>query len=413
MFYGWYIVIAVSLIAGFNSFLYIYGFTSFINPVIGTFGWTSAQVSTALSLNYIVRGVLDPFMGFLIDRWPAKRFMLIGGIILGSGYFVLSRTTGLSMFYAGYIVMGLGASLASGLVTQTTVARWFNKNLGKVNGITGFCIALGGTAVPLLVLLIDTYGWQVTFLFAAITNWILIIPLSFLFRSRPEEYGLAPDGIQMSKEFLPVNNNTEIPGVEVKEALKSRAFWLIGVGWMVQAGSTMALLTHMMPYLMEKGIERSYASLIVMTVALVGMAVRIPVGWLMDITTRRNLIAIAIGFSGISYFLLWLIDANSPFILILAFALPFGIGNGSLWMRPALNREYFGARRFGAISGLLSIFVTIGSSAFPAFAGLISDVVNDYDPAFLSLGALNLVFGLLTMAIPRIRKSEHLPVKSG
>jgi len=69
VFYGWYIVIAVSLIAGFNSFLYIYGFTSFINPVINTFGWTRAQVSTALSLNYIIRGVLDPFMGFLVDRW--------------------------------------------------------------------------------------------------------------------------------------------------------------------------------------------------------------------------------------------------------------------------------------------------------------------------------------------------------
>jgi MFS family permease len=402
MFYGWYIVIASSIIAGYNSLLFIYGFTSFINPIIGTFSWTRAQIALAITFNYITSGVLNPFIGFLVDRWPAKRLMLIGGLIMGFGYFSLSRVTTLPTLYLGYVLIGMGASLAVSLVPSTTIVRWFNKNLGKANGITGFCIAIGGIAVPLLVLVIDTYGWQDTFLFAAVGSWILILPLSFLFRNRPEEYGLNPDGILISEEQNPNKKNIEIPGVWVKEALKSRAFWLIGFGTTVQSGSAVAILTHIIPNFMDIGFERSYASLIVMTIAIVGLAVRIPIGWLMDITCRRNVIALSIGLTGISCFLLWLIKADSPFILVLIFAIPFGIGNGSIWVRPALNREYFGTKRYGTISGLLLIFSIIGTSVFPVCTGLVFDVVENYGPAFLTLGALNIIGALLTMLLPRI-----------
>ena len=186
LFYGWYIVFASAVIMGYNSFLYIYGFTSFINPVIATFGWTYSQITLAMTVRSVTTGILNPFIGALADRWPIRRLLIIGGIMLGLGYFVLSRISGPAMFYAGYIVIGIGGALSIQLVPQTTIARWFRKNLGKANGITGFSVALGGVAVPLLVMVIDSYGWQDTFLFAAIGSWILILPLSFLFKNRPQ-----------------------------------------------------------------------------------------------------------------------------------------------------------------------------------------------------------------------------------
>jgi len=309
------------------------------------------------------------------------------------------------MFYTGFIIMGLGGALATQLVPQTSVARWFRKNLGKANGIMGVSVALGGVAIPLLVLTIDKYSWQNTFLFAGIGTMVLIIPLSFIFRNRPEEYGLEPDGVQPVK-----SNNTDggrdgIPGISVKDALKTKILWIIGIGAFAQVGSNVATMTHMMPHFINVGIERSTASLIVMMLALVGIVTRFPIGWLMDITSKRNVIALCIGFSSISYLLLMFIKAESSFILIFIFAIAYGIGSASIWLRPALLREYFGTKSFGAITGIMTIFTLTGNSTLPVSTGWIFDIMGKYDSAFLSLGIFSMIAAFLTLVIPRLAKS--------
>jgi MFS family permease len=401
LFYGWYIVFASAVIMGYNSFLYIYGFTSFINPIITTFGWSYSQITLAMTVRSVTTGILNPFIGALADRWPIRRLLIIGGIILGLGYFVLSRISGLALFYTGYLIIGLGGALAIQLVPQTTIARWFRKNLGKANGITGFSVALGGVAVPLLVMVIDTYGWQDTFLFAAIGTWVLILPLSFLFRNRPEEYGMYPDGISPGEPDESQFISTETSGMSFGEALKTRSFWLIGFGLMVQGGGSITILAHLMPHLIDVGIEKQQASMVVMTVAIVGLVARLPVGWLMDVISRRNLIGLSIGLSSISFLLLLMINANSPFIFILTFAIPFGIGNGSLWVRSALISDYFGTRNFGIIYGILTSFVTIGAGLLPPVTGWVFDEFGYYWPAFVALAALNFIGACLTFTIPR------------
>ena len=401
LFYGWYIVFASAVIMGYNSFLYIYGFTSFINPIIATFGWSYSQIALAMTVRSVTVGVLNPFIGTLADRWPVRRLLVLGGIIMGLGYFFLSRVSGISLFYTAYVIIGLGGALAIQLVPQTTIARWFRRNLGKANGITGFSVALGGVAVPLLVMVIDSYGWQDTFLFAAIGTWILIIPLSFIFRNRPDEYGLYPDDVPPDEQDELQSVSLEISGMSVKEAVKSRSFWLIGFGLLIQGGGSITILTHLMPYLIDAGMEKQQASMVVMTVAIVGLVARLPVGWLMDVISRRNLIGLSIGFSGTSFLLLRMIGADSPLILILAFAIPFGIGNGSLWVRSALIRDYFGTKYFGTIYGILMSFVTIGAGLLPPVTGWVFDEYGQYWPAFVTLAALNLTGACLTFMIPR------------
>ena len=273
--------------------------------------------------------------------------------------------------------------------------------LYSTNGITGFSVALGGVAVPLLVMVIDSYGWQDTFLFAAIGTWILIIPLSFLFRNRPEDYGSYPDGIPPDELNEPRSFSIETNGMGVREAVNTRTFGQLGFGLMVQGGGSLTRLAHLMPYLIDTGMEKQQASMVVMTVAIVGLVARLPVGWLMDVISRRNLIGLSIGLSSISFLLLWTIKADSPFILTLAFAVPFGIGNGSIWVRSALIRDHFGTRNFGTIYGILTSFVTIGTGLLPPVTGWVFDEFGQYWPAFATLAVLNFAGACLTFTIPR------------
>ncbi|MBN2240575.1 MAG: MFS transporter [Dehalococcoidales bacterium] len=399
-FYGWYIVAAGSIVAGLNSFLYVYGFTSFVDPVISTFGWAYGQVALAITIRSIANGVLNPVFGAMVDRTSARKLMLIGSAVVGLGYFILSQTSNIVMFYTGYLVIGLGGSVAISLVPQTTMARWFQKNLGKASGINGFFVALGGVAAPLLVLSIETFGWQDTFLYAAILTWALMLPLSLVFRNRPEEYGLLPDG-EVPDENRPQQQNTKPTGLTIKQAMRTRTFWIIGIGTFLQVGGSFTILVNIMPHLVDIGMDREYASLVVMTIAIVGMVVRIPMGWVMDVINRRNVIAISIALHGLSLFLIWLIQADSPFILIVAFAIPFGIGNGSIWVRATLNREYFGVKHFGTITGVMGVFMIAASSIFPTVAGTVFDTTGDYRPVFLAIGILCLAGAGLTLLIPK------------
>ena len=149
MFYGWYIVAASVILMTLNGGAVIYGFTAFITPIAATFGWSYAQISLAASLRGVETGVMNPFLGVAVDRWPAKRLVLIGVVVFGLGFLLLSWVTNLAMFYIGSLVLAFGTSLATQMVPQAMVARWFKKDIGKASGILAMGPGIGGVLIPL------------------------------------------------------------------------------------------------------------------------------------------------------------------------------------------------------------------------------------------------------------------------
>lgn len=401
MFYGWYLVTAGALLMAYTGGALIYGFTAFINPIVATFSWSYAQISLAISIRGAETGALNPFLGMAVDRWPARRLTLIGIILMGLGLFCLSQTANLAMFYAGFLIMGLGSSLATQMVPTTTVARWFRKNIGKASGILAMGTGIGGALVPLLVKVIDTYGWQNALIYLAIGIWVLGIPLSFLFRDRPEDYGLLPDG--QPQDDTPTGQQPAAPdiGTGVRAALKMPAFWFIGIASLFQMAAMNAGIIHMMPYLDSLGMERSSAGMVVMLVPLVSLPVRIPYGLLADMFQTKYVMAISTVLISIGLFIFWLLDDGSPFWLVLLFAIAFGCGMGGFMpLRPPLLREYFGTRNFGTIFGLTSIFTTIGIISSPPLAGWVYDTLGVYDPVWLVLGGLAMAGAIIIAVMP-------------
>ena len=96
---------------------------------------------------------LNPLLGFIVDRWPARRLVFIGAIILGAGIFLLSRTQSLVMLYASFMIIGLGSSLAVQMVPTVVVARWFKHDIGKANGVLAMGMGLGLRTASMLEVL--------------------------------------------------------------------------------------------------------------------------------------------------------------------------------------------------------------------------------------------------------------------
>jgi len=326
--------------------------------------------------------------------------MLIGVILYGLGIFCVSQANNLAMFYSGFLIIGLGNSLTIHMVPRTTVARWFNRDMGKANGMIAVGLGAGGALLPLLVIMIDAYGWQTSLFILAAGMWILGIPLSLIYRTRPEDYGLLPDGRPQDDVQTPGISKSYDFSTTVKEALKMRAFWHMGLAFMLQAVAIFAVTTHVMPYLASLGVARSTASLVVMFIPLASLPARLGFGWLADIFVKKYVAATACLLISAGSILFWLIDGSS-FGLMVAFVIIFGLGLGGITpLRPPLIREYFGTKRFGTILGLTGAFSMIGLVAGPPVAGWVYDNLGVYDPIWLILSGVAQVGAILMLSTP-------------
>ncbi len=409
MFFGWYIVAAALLLQMYHAGAIGHGFTAFIAPIAATFGWSYAQISLGLSFRGLEVGVLDPFVGMAVDRWPARRLVLIGVIMYGLGLVCISQATTLIMFYTGFVVLGLGNSLSIHVVPQTMIARWFRRDVGKASAVLSMGGSLGGVLIPLLVMMIDAYSWQTSLLILAVGIWVIGIPLSFIFRARPEEYGLLPDGKTQGDEKEWSSSVNYDNNVEVKEALKMRALWQIGIAYMLQTGVIHAVSTHVMPYLESLKITRSTASMVTMFLPLVGFVARMPYGWLADIFPKKYVMAVSIGLTTAGIFLFWLID-DSSFMPICAFVIVFGLGHaGPGTVRTPLVREYFGVKNFGTMYGLLAVFNMASQLVYPPVAGLVYDTLGSYKPIWLIFGIGSTIAIILMATAPSPINKDKLP----
>lgn len=397
IFFGWYIVAASILLTGYHSVMFVYGLTAFMTPIANTLGWTYAQISIATSIRGLQVGALDPVAGLIVDRWPARRLMILGTIIFAAGTICVSQASNLAVFYVGFLIVGLGSAFIHNMVPMTLVARWFRKNVGKASGILYMGVAIGGLFVPLMVKAIDTWGWQDVMLYMGFGALIIGIPLSLLFRNSPEEYGLYPDG-------KPQDTSETLEGVRtgltLKEATRTRTFWIVGTVGIFQITAVHALTVHTVPYLESVGMERSIAALGVTVFSLVGLFVRVGYGFLADIFIKKYIYALSNAITTLALIIFGLLGGDSIALMVL-FGVVYGLGvSGAMPLRVPIIREYFGVRSFGSIYGIMSVFTVIGGVVGAPIAGWVYDTRLTYYPIWFVFAGLTAVGTILLLLLP-------------
>jgi sugar phosphate permease len=359
-------------------------------------------MSLGSSLRSLEQGVLNPVWGPIVDRYSAKWLMRVGVITSALGMFCLSQTRGLGMYYTGFLIVGLGSSLVTSILPQTVIARWFRKDLGKASGVFYMGAGLGGVLVPVVAAVIDKLSWQITLLYGAVGFLVLGIPLSFVMRGHPADYGLLPDGRVADPASALATKSKYDFAVPVRKALKMRAFWHIGIATLFQTAAVSAIMLHAMPYLTGLGKDRIAAGMVISLYTLISLFGRAPFGALSDVSKKNYAIALSVGLMGLGFLLFWLIDSTTPFWLIVLFAIAYGLGvSGAQVLKPPILVEYFGTKNFGAIFGVSSIFGSVGMVAGAPMAGLVFDTYHDYKICWLAMAGLLALGVILMLTIPR------------
>lgn len=412
IFYGWWVVGGSVLIAMYVAGTVFYGFTAIFEPIAGELGWSYTQISLAASLRGLEMGLLAPFVGILTDRWGPRRLIFAGAIVTFLGLLMLGRTTSVGMFYGAFVLVAIGMSTCTMTVLLTAVANWFQKRVGIATGIAVSGFGLGGLMVPAIVSLVDAYDWRATVSLLAMGMLVLPLPLSVLFRHKPEQYGKLPDGNLAEVKTSNDDDSGSAPlaldraDIGTRQALKSGVFWNIALTFACHVMLVTAVITHLMPYLSSVDIARSDSSIIAITVPLASIAGRLGFGWAADRSSRKLVSAIGFCMMGLGLVCFGSVGITGSWVLV-PFLILFGIGYGGLnVMRPALVQEYFGRSSFGTIFGIIIGVSMAGSIGGPAVAGWAYDNWGSYQDMWflMALVPMAAMVAMLLMSPSRSRK---------
>ncbi len=115
--YGWVIVGAVSVIIGVSYGL-MFSFSVFFKPLAEYFSLDRATASLIFSASLIIRGTAAIGMGWLADRYGARKMMVFCGFMVGAGLVLSSYTQTLWQLFITYaVVEAIGLSGAFGIGT--------------------------------------------------------------------------------------------------------------------------------------------------------------------------------------------------------------------------------------------------------------------------------------------------------
>ena len=131
---------------------FFYSFGIFFMALTEEFGATRLGVSLAFMISGVVGAIFGPFIGQLLDKQSSiKPIMIVGALMLATGYGLLSQITAMWQFYfiAGTL-LAIGGSTMGGQSSSKLVANWFVKKRGFALGIATMGISGSGVLMPAL-----------------------------------------------------------------------------------------------------------------------------------------------------------------------------------------------------------------------------------------------------------------------
>lgn len=399
LFYGWIMVLAAMVNQMIQSGIGGQGFGTFILPLQAEFGWSKSALSGARSLTQIESGLLDPLQGFLVDRLGPRIMVVSGMIVFGAGLIMLGYIHSLMAYFLAFVVIAIGSSLAGFVVMSTAINNWFRRKRTMALSLTQTGMGFGGIfLIPLLVWAEVAFGWRTAAIAAGISSWAIGIPMGLLMRKSPEQYGLRPDGDTGNAAYPRGTPQGQEHGQSAAgtvdftlgEALRSPAYWWVGVGHGLSVMVVGAVTTHQFAHMQEAsgvGLTSVMAALVVTVLNVVTIAGRLSAGFVGDRFDKRY-IAAGGNLVGGAALLVFALAHNLAFAL--GYAVLFGISWGMRGpMMSSIRGDYFGRANFGKILGSSSLIVMPLSILAPVFAGFMADWQGDYRQSFVILAFIS------------------------
>ena len=378
-FAGWRILALATLVMGLTGPGQTIGVSVFIDHFADSLGLTKNQISAGYAIGTLCGSLTLPTVGRLIDRYGVRRAMFTIATLFALGLAYMSGVQGLVMLTIGFFFIRMLGQGSLSLVSSVTISLWFDRRRGFALGIAMTISSSIMALVPVaLSFAIDEVGWRDTWLLAAVTIAVVVVPISwFGIIDRPSAIGQLPDGAPPpDDEDEPI---AEDWGVERSEALRTRAFWILALATSLTSMLGTALNFHQIALLGESGFTETEAAIMFLP-QVIGTFIGSPgMGVVVDkVGTRYAPAATLIGLA----VTLMLAGTVSSTAGVIVYATWFGLQAGTVrTLGAALIPKWFGTRHLGSIQGAMTFLGVLASAAGPIAFSLTETATGSFRSA--------------------------------
>ena len=433
LFHGWKMVGAGAALQVLQGGLMQQSYGAYVAVLSDERDWSKTELSGGAALMSLETAIIGPLVGWLVDRFGEGLVIRAGVVLFGLGLVGLGLVDSLAAFYSAIAVCAVGMTLCGYFPVNVAVIHWFERHRARALSAVGLGVGFGGVLVPLVAGVMQAYGWRVTAIISGVLVLAVGLPLSRVFRGRPQQLGEHVDGVPPPgpAATAPLGAGTAAAGTAgtaaasaasaaavapsaasappsvgadgsalsadeqamrgftLHEAMRTRAFWLLAIGHgaalLVVGAVNVHAITHMKEGL---GYSVNLASLVIMMMTIAQIGGVLFGIWIGDRFVKRRVAALAM----VGHFLgLIMLTYASGFAMLVAFA----VLHGAAWgvrgpFMQAMRADYFGRRSIGMILGVSAVVVAIGQVAGPLVAGVFVDLMGDYRLGFTVLALVSL-----------------------
>lgn len=418
IFHGWKMVGAGAALQVLQGGLMQQSYGAYVAVLSDERDWSKTELSGGAALMSLETAIIGPLVGWLVDRFGEGPVIRAGVVLFGLGLIALGLVDSLAAFYSAIAVCAVGMTLCGYFPVNVAIIHWFERYRARALSAVGLGVGFGGVLVPLVAGVMQAFGWRVTAIASGVVVLVVGLPLSRVFRGRPQQMGEQVDGLAASPEPLasqdvkagatsagvsaasarvsagadehaPSAAEQARRGFTLQEAMRTRAFWLLAIGHgaalLVVGAVNVHAITHMKEGL---GYSVNLASLVIMLMTIAQIGGVLFGIWIGDRYVKRRVAALAM----VGHFLgLLMLTYASGFAMLVAFA----VLHGAAWgvrgpFMQAMRADYFGRRAIGMILGVSAVVVAVGQVAGPLVAGVFVDLLGDYRLGFTLLALVSL-----------------------
>lgn len=368
----------------------------FVFAVSEDMAWSRGQVQVGVTIMILMAAITAPVIGWLIDRYTARRIALASIPLYGLTLASLSLTS--DSIWSYYILWACMSILAAGTlpITWTRVVNgWFDDNRGIALGITLAGTGIAATFAPSYVVwLITEIGWRGAYVALAVTITAISLPgVYLLFVESSQDENISVESARSID--APARHET---GLTLRDALAGYRFWALGFALFFVAAGISGLITNLVPLLVDKGLTAATAA---GYAGLIGVSVicgRLLAGLLVDHLWAPLVAAVFLSAPAVAAIILT--GQHIPPVMLGTSALIIGLAAGAeLDLLAYLSSRYFGLKHYGAIYGGLYVFFSIGAGIAPASFGRTVDVLGNYNMVLYVVAVMSIVGAALMLTL--------------
>ena len=335
---------------------------------VDRFGASASVLAMFAVLQLLVYAALQVPVGVLLDRYGARRLILVGAVTMGLGQTLLAVSTSLPGAVLARVLVGAGDAMTFVCVLRLVITWFPPPRIPVMTQVTGLTGQLGQvlSAFPLAYLLANV-GWTPTYLTAAAASALVFVLVLAFLRDAPPGVAAPRSALGAARVRAQLVSAYRHPGTRL-------GLW---THFTVQFSGTAFALLWGFPFLVSgQGRSAGEASALLTLFVLVAMAFAPMLGHLVAIhPLRRSWLVLAILAATVGAWTLVLAwPGQAPLWVLVVLVVALSLGGPASMIGFDFARTFNPPARLGSATGIVNVGGFIASLVTILAVGVVLDL---------------------------------------